>query len=428
MLQWLRSLALSNVAPVGSAVGPAFAAALDGERLRGAKLVLRIRFLAWLAHLFFIVGFVLFGKSSSHGVAVLYSELVSVMVLAAGALLLLCRSPGALRASWLLIPFADVPTFYVIQSLGVARVGDNPALAGLFVGFSMSASLMFMFGAQLSMSRFVILATGLLGAIGYGVLVARMFGNGLGFASGLIQMSVAAAIALYVPRRVTSVLARTAEEQFQRERLRRYFSPAVADAILSGGERAAAEEREVTLLFSDLRDFTSLSESMSSADVVSLLNEVHGAMARVLFSHGGTLDKFIGDGLMAYFGAPLPQPDHAQRAVACALEMVDVLAELNARRAALGQRTVRMGIGVHTGPVVLGDIGPPERREYTAIGDAVNVASRIEGLTKQVGALVLVSDATRQRAGDEFEWTDADPLPVKGKALPLRTAQPRRRG
>jgi adenylate cyclase len=139
------------------------------------------------------------------------------------------------------------------------------------------------------------------------------------------------------------------------------------------------------------------------------------------FLSGLHLGGITDDGLMAYFGAPVEQPDHANRAVMCALDMQQALAELNRDFERRGMTPLRMGVGAHSGSVILGDIGAARRREFTAIGDTVNVAARVEQLTKVCGAPVLVTDETRRRVGRDLDFTAVEPLAVKGKSAPLQT-------
>ena len=205
----------------------------------------------------------------------------------------------------------------------------------------------------------------------------------------------------------------------ERERIRdtfgKYVSPEVRDEILAVGNPRTGYIREVTILFSDLRDFTPWVESHAPDEVVRDLNTYFTLMEGAIRGHGGLVLQFIGDEIEAVFGAPLPEPRHADRAVAAGLEMRRRLATWNDTRRAAGKVSIRHGIGIHTGQVLAASIGSSERLSYALVGDPVNLASRIQDLTKEVGAEVLVSGDTVRRLTEPVALEALAAVRVKGR-------------
>jgi adenylate cyclase len=219
-----------------------------------------------------------------------------------------------------------------------------------------------------------------------------------------------AAVAIEQARLSTQLL----EEMKRRERLQRYHSPAVVNRILHGGTGTdapfLAQERDVTVMFCDLVAFTRFSEHKAPLEVAAFLNAFFTRMAEVIFEHEGTLDKFIGDAILAIFGAPFEQPDHAARAVAAARDMRRVLAAMNAEP---GATAIQMRIALNSGRALTGDIGSPRRREFTVLGDVVNTASRVERVTAP--DQVLMTGSTWNRVKDVFKTRKVGTDTLRGR-------------
>jgi adenylate cyclase len=213
----------------------------------------------------------------------------------------------------------------------------------------------------------------------------------------------------------------------ERERIRdtfgRFVSHDVAEAVLAGRVPLQGERRDVSILFQDIRGFTSLSEGRDPAALLNLLNRFFTQVVAAVEAEGGVVKQFLGDGVMALFGAPQVHADHAQRAVRAALDIVDRLRELNEQLAQQGAPKLEIGVGIHTGAVVAGLIGPDNRMEYGVVGDAVNVASRIEDLTKELRATVLVSKEVSIQLGPTFRFGRTAALPVKGRRQPVEVVE-----
>lgn len=266
-------------------------------------------------------------------------------------------------------------------------------------------------GTALSNSPHVVLCAG--GAIIVAWTVAVLWPDPQSpWRSGLItaqelwaQIIVAAATSCLIAfsvARARSVAARQAVAEYERANLGRHFSPNMVDQLAaSDAALRAVSVQNVAVLFTDIVGFTALSAALPPEAVVALLREHFARLEQMVFRHGGTLDKYLGDGLMATFGTPRAGPDDATRALACGRGMLETLSDWNRERVVAGAAPVRIGVGIHYGPVVMGNIGGAGRLEFTVIGDTVNIASRIEGKTRELGYDLLVSAALVEAIGRE---------------------------
>ncbi len=209
--------------------------------------------------------------------------------------------------------------------------------------------------------------------------------------------------------------------------LSKFLPPEVAQDLLKNGIDPTAEvgrRKELSILFSDIRGFTSVSEVMKAEDLVGILNTYLGKMTDIVFHNKGTLDKFIGDAVMAFWGAPSENPQHALAAVRSAFQMSQALKQLNLAFAEKKISPFAIGIGIHTGEVIVGNIGSEKRLDYTVIGDNVNLASRLEGLTKLYALEIVIGPRTYDQVKDQILCREVDHVVAKGKTEALRIYEP----
>src|SRR5205085_2893163 len=226
-----------------------------------------------------------------------------------------------------------------------------------------------------------------------------------------------------VGRAVNAMAEGLREREVVKTAFARYVSGQVLDTVLSSGQMpaVAGSGRRLTLLFSDIRGFTSISEKLRPEAVVELLNEYFESMVDIVFRNHGTLDKFIGDGLMVIFGAPVDDPDQEEHAIQAAIEMQQEVHRLSRKWALAGRSEIRIGIGINSGHAIVGNIGSNRRLEFTAIGDTVNLASRLESATKEVAADILISEYTYDAVRGAFNLKREGEIHVKGRTEPVMT-------
>jgi adenylate cyclase len=201
--------------------------------------------------------------------------------------------------------------------------------------------------------------------------------------------------------------------------LDRYMSPQLVEYVIAniGDLRLNGDKRELTILVSDVRNFTTMTEQSDPMDLIALLDEYFAAMTEIIFRHNGIVDKFIGDGILAYWGAFTPAVNHAAEAARAAVEMLERVAQLNRDWAAQDRQTIAIGVGVNTGPAIFGNIGRGKKIEFTVIGDAVNLAARLEGLNKEFHTSIIISEFTRQRIAGLAKTRPLGGYKVKGKTV-----------
>jgi len=219
-----------------------------------------------------------------------------------------------------------------------------------------------------------------------------------------------------------SYLFESKQRKFVSDAFSKYVSPGVMAHILANPEKLklGGEKTRITIFFSDVRGFTSLSEKLTPEKLVHLLNQYLTEMTRLVMTHDGTVDKFIGDAVMALWGVPLRDHRQASKACECSLRMMEKLKELNTKWKAAGSPEIEIGVGLNTGEAIVGNMGSFERFDYTAMGDSVNLASRLEGLNKEYKTHIIVSESTKTEAGNDFLFRELDLVAVKGKKEPVR--------
>lgn len=318
-------------------------------------------------------------------------------------------------------PFAEQDPGFFVHATAIDNLlrGDGIRLSPRWL-LPLAVALLVAVGTMLSIR----IASGLWGAAAaVGVLALWTLAAWLAFSRGHLWLPLIAPVAALALSYISASTIRyaTVGRELRRTRgtLDRYISPQLVDYVLENLEtvQLGGQKRELTILFSDVRNFTTLTEKSDPTELITLLNEYLEAMTEIIFKHDGVVDKFIGDGIMAYWGAFTPGKNHALLASRASLEMLERLEELNRNWAAQGRNSIAIGIGLNTGEVVFGNVGSGRKVEFTVIGDPVNLAARLEGQNKDFGTSIIISEFTRERLGDLARVRPLGGVKVKGKTV-----------
>ncbi len=233
---------------------------------------------------------------------------------------------------------------------------------------------------------------------------------------------VLAGVAAYLGITIYKYVTEEKEKKKIRGAFQYYLTNSVINEMLKDPSKLklGGDKKDLTVLFSDIRGFTTISESLSPEELVRLLNEYLTAMTNIVFKYEGLLDKYIGDAIMAVFGAPLDQPDHAERACRTAIEMTEELGKLQKKWEAEGRPVIRIGVGINTGDMVVGNMGSDMRFDYTVMGDSVNLGARLEGINKEYGTSIVISEYTYDKINGRLFCREIDSVRVKGKHVPVK--------
>lgn len=396
-----------------------FVRILHRERLKNARRVNLLRFRA--VSLFLAAYAIIILVQESPGSASRLPAFICYWLVAMAIWLASKNSPRLAHLGSIGIPLFDMPMVFWLQHSALPTTSNDVALAEITVGVYVALIVV----AMLSLENWDILLAAIAATV-FALILETLAGSApFAKISTVLIIGAAMTTCLYARHRIIDLIRSATNEQVRRQRLRRYFSPEVAEIVENQGDEALRGRRfEISVLFCDLRDFTKLSDATDPQEVFELLNDYQARMTEQVFAHGGTLDKYLGDGLMAYFGAPVRQEDHADRALRCALAMHEALRHINMRRKTNGEPPLGMGIGIHTGPAIAGSIGTTTRREYTVIGATVNIASRLETLTKDYQVPTLISDCMAKFVSEAVQLRAVGSAHIRGCAQPIQLYTP----